>query len=154
HLIGELLAVAAEHDGQACGSAAADASATWCNLEDLRCGSCCRGCCRCGRTACATTGSTTTAATAEAEAHGRATVADRHATDVAGAHGGVPVRFHLAVLVEINAGDVDDVGIRLAGDGAVPVIEYRGLVDRVAVVVVAPAVVDRREVHRLGVDEG
>src|SRR4029078_12235318 len=48
---------------------------------------------------------------------------------------------------------VDDVGIGDTGDGAVLVVEDRGLVDRIAVIIVPPPVVNRREIHRLGVDE-
>src|SRR5690606_30827610 len=92
-------------------------------------------------------------AAAEAETEGTATAAHVHAADIARAHVGVPGGLELAGFVGVDSGDVDDEGVGDAGDGAVRVLEYRSLVDRVAVVVVAPPVVDRREIHRLGVDE-
>src|SRR5207244_9466298 len=76
-----------------------------------------------------------------------------HAPDIALAHHSVPGGLDLAGFVDVDSGDVDDVGIGDTGDGAVLVIEHGGLVDRVAVIIVAPPVVDRREVHRLGVDK-
>ena len=45
---------------------------------------------------------------------------------------------------DVDSSDVDDVGIRDTGDRAVPVVEHRGLVHRIAVIIVAPPVVNRR----------
>ena len=44
-------------------------------------------------------------------------------------------------------------GVRDTVDRAVHVVEDRGLIAAVAVIVVAPLVLHRREIHRLGVDE-
>src|SRR5207249_7422103 len=96
---------------------------------------------------------TTSTRTAAAEPNSTTAAANIHAPDIALAHHSVPGGLNLAGFVDVDSGDVDDVGIGDTGDGAVLVIEHRGLVDRVAVIIVAPPVVDRREVHRLGVDE-
>src|SRR5690606_30383850 len=78
------------------------------------------------------------AATTEAETKGTATAAHVHAADIARAHVGVPGGLELAGFVGVDSGDVDNEGIGDAGDGAVRVLEHRGLVDRIAVIVVAP----------------
>src|SRR5690606_18963991 len=112
------------------------------------------GTARPGRAAGATgTRSTAAAATEAAEADRAAAAADVHAADVTLAHIGVPALAQLALVVRVDAGDVDHVRVLHAGDRAVTVVEHRGLVDGVAVIVVAPLVLDRREVHRLGIHE-
>src|SRR5690606_9872636 len=93
------------------------------------------------------------AAATEAETEGTATAGYVHTADIARAPVGARGGLELAGFAGVASGDVDEGGVGDAGDGAVRVLEYRGLVDRVAVVVVAPPVVDRREIHRLGVDE-
>src|SRR5262249_16618441 len=112
-----------------------------------------------------TTGSRSAAATGTAGARRSATAAEAaepdstttaaniHAADIALTHHGVPGGLGHAVLVGVDSGNVDDGGMGDAGDGAVLVLERRCLVDGIAVIVVAPPVVDRREIHRLGVDE-
>src|SRR5262249_61272926 len=96
-----------------------------------------------GRSACATT-ATRTPATATT------TGANRHAPDVALADRGVPCGLDLAGVVEVNAAVDDDEGIGNTVDRAVQVVEDRGLIAPVAVIVVAPLIFHRRGIHPLG----
>src|SRR5262249_46188845 len=91
--------------------------------------------------------------TATSTATTTTTGADRHAPDVAFAHGGVPGGLDLAGVVEVDAAVDDDEGIGNTVDRAVQIVEDRSLIAPVAVIVVAPLVFHRREIHRLGVDE-
>src|SRR5690606_30526679 len=100
---------------------------------------------------CSTTSSRAgAAATASAEAETDGTTAtDIQSPDVAGAHGGVPRRLELTGLsvdrnAVIDAIVEQDVRVRDTADRAVRIVEYRALVAPIAVIVVAPLVLDRR----------
>src|SRR5688572_27163311 len=77
----------------------------------------------------------TTAAAAATEPNGTTAAAHIHAPDIALAYCSVPGGLDLACVVDVDSGDVDDVGIGDTGDGDVLVIVHRGLVDGIAVVV-------------------
>src|SRR4029434_7028263 len=137
-------------------SGSPDSATTWGNSKGNRCSSTASGgtCTRTGSSASCgtgtgTTGTRTAAAAEAAEPDSTTTAANIHASDIALAHHSVPGGPGLAGFVGVDSGDVDDVGIGDTGDGAILVVEDRGLVDRIAVIIVAPSVVNRREIHRL-----
>src|SRR5262249_1926861 len=87
---------------------------------------------------------TTTAATA---------CAHIYAPDIALAHGSVPGGLHSTGLVDRAPVIDQNEGIRDPADGAVLVVEHCAPVARTAVIIVAPPILHRWEIHRFGVDE-
>src|SRR6185369_13998634 len=79
--------------------------------------------------------------------------ANIHYPDVALTHGSVPHGLRFAAIDERDSAVDDDKGIRYTADRAVQVVEHRGPIAPTAVIVVAPLVLHRREVRRLGVNE-
>src|SRR5690606_29190987 len=95
-------------------------------------------------------------ATAKAKTDGT-TDANTQATDIARANGRVPSGLELTSPVDRDALVLalvqDDVGVRDTADRAVRVVEHRGPEAPIAVIVVAPLALHRREIHGLRVDE-
>src|SRR5262249_8675299 len=79
--------------------------------------------------------------------------ANIHPPDAALAHGSVPGGLDLAGVVDCDSAVDDDKGIRYTADRAILVVEHRGPIAPTAVIIVAPLILHRREIHRLGVDE-
>jgi hypothetical protein len=67
--------------------------------------------------------------------------------------GSVPGGLHLAGFVDCDSAVDDDEGIGDTADRAVLVVEHRRPIAPTAVIIVAPLILHRREIHRLGVDE-
>src|SRR5262249_22829470 len=79
--------------------------------------------------------------------------ANSHAPDVALTPRSVPGGLDFAAFVDRDSAVDDDEGIGDTADRAVQVVEHRGPIAPTAVIIVAPLVLHRREIRRLGVDE-
>src|SRR5439155_2048210 len=79
--------------------------------------------------------------------------ANSHDPDITLAHRSVPGGLDLAGFVECDSAVDDDEGIGDTADRAVLVVEHRSPIAPTAVIIVAPLIFHRREIHRLGVDE-
>src|SRR5581483_1248576 len=95
-------------------------------------------------------GCATTCATTTATGRGGANI---HPPDVALTHRSVPGGLHFATFIASDPAVNNDVGIGNPADRAVLVMEHRGPIAPIAVIIVAPLILHRREIHRLGVDE-
>src|SRR5262249_21109708 len=95
--------------------------------------------------------SATTLAPTPTTAPGRGQII--HPPDPALTHRGLRGGLHSAAFAASDPAVNDNVGIGNAADRAVLVIEHRGLIAPIAVIIVAPLILHRREIHRLGVDE-
>src|SRR5579883_1721044 len=99
---------------------------------------------------------TSTAAAGSTPSTGGGGGAHRHPSDIALAHRGIPGRLDLTGLVDGDSVTFvidENEGIRDTANRAVHVVEHRGLIAPVAIIIVAPLKLHRWEIHRLGVDE-
>src|SRR5678815_1506679 len=87
------------------------------------------------------------------EPSGATAAAYSHAPDITLAHRSVPGGLDLARVVECYSAVDDDEGIGDTADRAVLVVEHRALIAPIAVIIVAPPILHRRKIHRLGVVE-
>src|SRR5678810_1158922 len=76
-----------------------------------------------------------------------------HYADITLAHISVPGGLQLAGFVGYDSAVDDDEGIGDTADRAVLVVEHRAPIAPTAVIIVAPLVLHRREIRRLGVDK-
>src|SRR5581483_6954121 len=115
-----------------------------------------RACAGTGERASARACARSAAETPKADETAAAGAAKRQAPDIALAHRGIPGRLDLTSVVD---GDSvifvidENVGVRDTAHRAVLVVEHRGLVAPVAVIIVAPLMLHGWEIHGLGVDE-